>query len=72
MTAPIPRERLERLAAMVAELKRRDERKLQSARGWYDEDGVRQGGLIAFVRYFWKVLEPETKFVDGWVLWAMC
>lgn len=40
--------------------------------GWYDAEGVRQGGLIAFVRYFWRVLEPETDFVDGWVLWAIC
>ena len=29
-----------------------------------DENGVRQGGLIAFVRYYWHVLEPETKLVD--------
>jgi predicted phage terminase large subunit-like protein len=43
----------------------------QSDYGWYDDNGVRQGGLIAFVRYFWKELEPETPFVDGWPLWAM-
>jgi predicted phage terminase large subunit-like protein len=24
------------------------------------------------VRYFWHVLEPETKFIDGWVVWAIC
>ena len=44
----------------------------QSQRGWYDEAGVRQGGLIAFVRHFWSVLEPSNPFVDGWPLWAMC
>src|SRR4029077_8866993 len=43
-----------------------------SSYGWYDDDDVRQGGLIAFVRHFWHVLEPETPFVDGWPLWAMC
>lgn len=26
---------------------------------------------MAFVREFWHVLEPETVFVDGWVLWAI-
>lgn len=30
------------------------------------------GGLIEFVRYFWDVLEPKRKFVDGWALRAMC
>jgi hypothetical protein len=49
-----------------------DERVLQTTYGYYDDDGVRQGGLIAFVRYFWSVLEPSNPFVDGWPLWAMC
>jgi len=44
----------------------------QSEYGWYDSAGVRQGGLIAFVRFFWPVLEPATPFVDGWPLWSMC
>lgn len=30
------------------------------------------GGLIEFVRYFWSVLEPKTKFVDGWAIHAIC
>jgi predicted phage terminase large subunit-like protein len=55
-----------------AEAERREARYLQTQYGWYDDNGVRQGGLIAFVRYFWSVLEPETPFVDGWPLWAMC
>jgi len=55
-----------------AEADRRQARHDQSRYGWYDDEGVRQGGLICFVRYFWNVLEPETAFVDGWPLWAMC
>jgi predicted phage terminase large subunit-like protein len=43
----------------------------QSRYGCYDKHGVRQGGLMAFIRYFWSVLEPATRFVDGWPLWAM-
>ena len=30
------------------------------------------GGLIEFVKDFWRVLEPETPFVNGWPLEAMC
>ena len=30
------------------------------------------GGLIEFVKDFWRVLEPSTEFVDGWPLRAMC
>jgi len=66
------REKLERLRRTAAEALRRIARDEQSRYGWYDENGVRQGGLIAFVRYFWHVLEPETPFVDGWPLWVMC
>jgi len=31
-----------------------------------------EDGLLNFVKYFWHVLEPQTKFVDGWVLQAIC
>lgn len=31
-----------------------------------------RGGLIEFIRYFWKVLEPKTEFVDGMPLHAIC
>lgn len=73
MNAPLPsRAALERFGRLLAEYKRRQAKAHQSKRGWYDENGVRQGGLIAFVRYFWHVLEPSNKFVDGWPLWAMC
>jgi phage terminase large subunit-like protein len=67
----IPRERLERFGRMLSEYRRREERKLQSQRGWIDEDGVLQGGLMAFIRYHWHVLEPETELVEGWPLYAI-
>jgi predicted phage terminase large subunit-like protein len=50
------------LKAMLDELELRKERKRQS----------RPGGLIEFVRRFWSILEPETKLVEGWVLYAIC
>ena len=50
-----------------AKLKRervlREERKLQQNL---------DGGLLAFVRYFWHILEPSTPFVEGWVLECLC
>ncbi|WP_246801647.1 phage terminase large subunit [Bradyrhizobium genosp. L] len=48
-----------RLAAEVAK------RKAKKEQG-------RRGGLIRFIRYFWDVLEPQTQFVDGWPLEAIC
>jgi len=30
------------------------------------------GGLLRFVKHFWHVLEPQTVFVDGWPLHAIC
>src|SRR6266568_3866451 len=36
------------LLSLLEEMARREERARQSEYGWYDEDGVRQGGLIAF------------------------
>lgn len=73
MNAPfIEPQKLKKFRALSDEYLRRVAKDQQSKRGWYDENGVRQGGLIAFVRYFWHVLEPEKEFVDGWPLWAMC
>src|ERR1700722_6960847 len=72
MHAPVPRPNLERFGRLLAEAKRRTAKREQSQYGWYDADGVRQGGLIAFVRYFWHILEPQTPFVDGWTMWALC
>lgn len=71
MTAPIPRARLIRFANLVAEAKRREARKLQSQRGYYDDSGILQGGLMAFIRHFWHVLEPDRDLVEGWPLYAM-
>jgi len=65
------RAQLNEFELLLEEGRRRVARKLHSRYGWYDESGVRQGGLISFVRYFWNILEPETPFVDGWPLWAM-
>ncbi len=64
--------RLERFGRLVREGRRRELKLLFGRRGWYDENKIRQGGLVAFVRHFWHVLEPETPFIDGWPLWAMC
>ena len=72
MNAPLRRPSLERFGRLLSEYRRRQAKAQQSERGWYDANGVRQGGLIAFVRYYWRVLEPETPLVDGWPLWAMC
>lgn len=56
------RERLERLAVAVSELNRRETIREHST----------PGGLYRFIKYFWEVLEPQTKFVDGWVIQAIC
>lgn len=56
------RERLERLAVAVSELNRRETIREHAS----------PGGLYRFIKYFWDVLEPQTKFVDGWVLEAIC
>src|SRR3954467_10157570 len=71
-THPIPRERLERFGRLLSEYRRRQAKADQSRPGYYHDDGVRQGGLIAFVRYFWHILEPETELIEGWPLWAIC
>jgi predicted phage terminase large subunit-like protein len=68
----IPRADLERFNAALAEKRRRIAKAEHQTRGYRDEDGVWQGGLLSFVRYFWHVLEPGTLFVDGWVLEAIC
>jgi len=57
---PINDEKLaeQSLISLKAELAIRLERKAQA----------KPGGLVQFVRYFWNVLEPETKLVEGWLL----
>mgnify|MGYP000991667740 CR=1 FL=1 len=57
------------LAEVEAEIRRRETSrnadKLRAAQS-------RRGGLIEFVRHFWATLEPQTEFVDGWPLRAIC
>jgi predicted phage terminase large subunit-like protein len=55
-------ERRARLIALYREANSRAARRAQA----------REGGLIEFVRYFWDVLEPQTEFVDGDALYAIC
>lgn len=62
MNAPSKRAELEEFARLLNEAALRKERKRQAKRG----------GLIEFVRYFWHVLEPKTKLVEGWALYAIC
>jgi predicted phage terminase large subunit-like protein len=45
-----------------------EEQRIRKAR----KTQARAGGLIEFVKYFWNVLEPETKLVEGWLLDAIC
>lgn len=53
---------LERQIALRRELLRRQAR----------ERHAQPGGLHEFVRYFWHILEPKTRFVDGWAIRAIC
>lgn len=62
MNVPSKRAELEEFARLLNEATLRKERKRQAKRG----------GLIAFVRYFWHVLEPKTPLVEGWALHAIC
>jgi predicted phage terminase large subunit-like protein len=72
MNRTIPRSELEVFSQKLAEKRRRLAKAQHTVRGHYDEDGVWQGGLLSFVRYFWHILEPGTPFVDGWALEAVC
>jgi len=63
----------ERFAQAVAERERRQAKKLMAQRGYRDEEtGEWVGGLLAFIRYYWHILEPGTVFRDGWALEAIC
>lgn len=72
MNAPFPRAQYERLMIGLTEARRRKAKTEHRTRGYRDENGVWQGGLLSFVRYFWHILEPGTKFRDGWALEAIC
>src|ERR1043166_7041627 len=56
---------------LLAELNKRLLRAEQSRRGYFDDNGILQGGLMAFIRHYWHVLEPETELVEGWALYAI-
>ena len=66
------RQEMERFLGLAAEVRKRRAKAEHKTRGYRDSDGVWQGGLLSFVRYFWHILEPGTKFVDGWALEAVC
>jgi predicted phage terminase large subunit-like protein len=36
------------------------------------ERQAQRGGLLHFVRYFWHILEPNTEFIEGWPMEAIC
>lgn len=72
MNRPLSRSDIERFAALASEKRRRLAKIEHRTRGYRDENGIWQGGLLAFVRYFWQVLEPGTNFREGWALEAMC
>lgn len=62
------------LKGLTAELDKRDAKRAQAIPS-IDADGHivdRSRGLIAFIRYFWDVLEPETTLVEGWVMDTIC
>ena len=72
MNRTVPRAEIEKFTAGLAEKRRRLAKSEQSTRGYRDEEGVWRGGLLSFVRHFWHVLEPGTKFTGGWVPEAVC
>lgn len=65
------RKQIESLAQGLAQELLRRAKAEQMTRGYRDEDGVWRCGLLSFVRYFWHVLEPQTKFVEGWPIEAI-
>src|ERR1019366_7099895 len=71
LTGKERRKAMEQIALMQEEEAIRRERKLQGTRGWYDDNGILQGGLMAFIRYFWSILEPETPLQEGWAFFAI-
>lgn len=67
------RQRKERIAALIYEKRKREERELQADLGERGSNGEppRPGGLMHFIRYFWHILEPTTPLVEGWVMQAI-
>jgi predicted phage terminase large subunit-like protein len=54
-------ETLKKLALAAKRLEILEERERQAG----------PGGLMAFVRYFWSILEPNQAFVEGWAIRAI-
>lgn len=71
MNRQVPRADIELFTASLAEKRRRLAKIEHQTRGYRDEEGVWQGGLLSFVKYFWHVLEPGTPFTEGWILEAI-
>lgn len=46
--------------------------KVRERRNLRHEQSQNPGGLLKFIRYFWKHVEPARRFVEGWALEAMC
>jgi predicted phage terminase large subunit-like protein len=62
------------LRGLTVELNKREAREAQAVPG-IDANGNmvdRNRGLLAFIRYFWHVLEPEATLVEGWAMDAIC
>lgn len=62
------------MRGLQAELNKRMAKEAQAVPG-IDVNGNlidRNRGLLAFIRYFWDVLEPETKLVEGWAMDTIC
>jgi predicted phage terminase large subunit-like protein len=72
MNRPIARADIEHFTSLAAEKRRRLAKVEHKKRGYRDDNGEWQGGLLAFVRHFWAILEPGTTFRDGWALQAVC
>ena len=72
LDAALRRRQLETFAAQLAERRRRQAKAEHKTRGYRDDDGVWRGGLLAFTKYFWHILEPGKVMIDGWVLEAIC
>jgi hypothetical protein len=62
MNVQFSRPTLEEFGRIIVEEEGRRERARQSQRGYIDENGVLQGGLMAFIRHFWLGDIPRVLF----------
>ena len=49
MNSALRREEIDEFSQWMAERDARRAKEAQSRYGWYDDDGIRQGGLMAFI-----------------------